>query len=337
MRNLATVAVINNVKAIEGADAICAYKVRNWWVVDRKDRYTIGQKVVYYEIDSLLPIKEEFEFLRKNSFKKLIDGTEGFRLKTIKLRGQVSQGLITELPIGVENDSVEEDFDLTDVLGVVKYEPPAAFSRSGEVKGSFPPFIPKTDEERIQNIKPRVFDSWRNIDAYVTEKIDGSSITVYYKDGNFGVCSRNQELRLDLDNSYVKAVMDLNLEAKMSELGRNIAIQGELHGFGIQGNNYKKTSRDISFFTAFDIDNQCRLRFEDFIDITSKLGVTTVPVLKEHFTVSNSTTIEDIIDMADGNSSLHSDAKREGIVIRGKNDEFSVKSISNNWLIKHEN
>lgn len=337
MRNLATVAVINDVKAIEGADAICAYKVRNWWVVDRKDKYTVGQKVVYYEIDSLLPIKEEFEFLRKTSYKKMVDGVEGFRLKTIKLRGQVSQGLITELPADVDHNSVEEDFDLTEILGVIKYDPPTPFSKSGDVRGSFPNFIPKTDEERIQNIKPTVFNSWKNVESYVTEKIDGSSITVYYNNGKFGVCSRNQELNLDPDNSYVKAAMDLNLEVKMTELGKNLAIQGELHGFGIQGNNYKKAGRDIAFFTAFNIDTQQRLSFEEFMDITNKLGIITVPILNDNFTMSNSTTIEDIIGMADGDSNLHSNAKREGIVIRGKNNEFSVKSISNKWLIKHEN
>lgn len=337
MRKLATVAIISAVKPIEGADKICAYKVRNWWVVDGKGKYNVGQKVVYYEIDSLLPIKNEFEFLRTSSYKKLSDNTEGFRLRTIKLRGQISQGLITNLPDFVSEASVEDGDDLTEQLGVTKYEPPIPFSMSGNVKGNFPSFVPKTDEERIQNIAEREFNSWKNVPAYITEKIDGSSVTVYYNNGNFGVCSRNQELALNENNSFVSAVLELDLENKLRNLGKNIALQGELHGFGVQGNHYKKSSRGIAFFTAFDIDSYSRIGYDDFIKITSDLNLTTVPVLNDNFNILDTHSIDDLISMADGESALNKDVKREGIVIRGKNGEFSVKCISNAWLIKTNN
>ncbi|MGA1047547.1 MAG: RNA ligase (ATP), partial [Minisyncoccia bacterium] len=97
-RKLASIRKIEEIKPIQGADKICAYRIGGWWVVDAVNKYSVGDLAVYYEIDSFLPIKPEFEFLRKNSYKKMPNGDEGYRLKTIKLRGQLSQGLLTKIP-----------------------------------------------------------------------------------------------------------------------------------------------------------------------------------------------------------------------------------------------
>ena len=97
MRKLATIQKIADVQPIEGADKICKYKVNDWWVVDQIDKYQVGDKVIYCEIDSFLPIQPEYEFLRKSSYKKMSDGTEGFRLRTVRLRKTLSQGLIIPL------------------------------------------------------------------------------------------------------------------------------------------------------------------------------------------------------------------------------------------------
>jgi RNA ligase (TIGR02306 family) len=152
-RKLATIRTITNIQPIDGADMIELASVGGWNVVVAKDvGHKVGNKVVYCEIDSFLPIREEFEFLRKSSYKKMGE-QEGFRLKTIKLRGQVSQGLI--LPISVLNPPdtniyVEpfEGLDVTEMLGIVKYEPPIPAELAGKVKGQFPSFLRKTDEER---------------------------------------------------------------------------------------------------------------------------------------------------------------------------------------------
>ena len=150
-RKLASVRSISNLSPIEGADKIELATVDGWKVVVAKDvGHKVGDLIIYCEIDSFLPIKEEFEFLRKSSFKKMGD-QEGFRLKTIRLRGQISQGLI--MPISVLNPPdtniyVEpfEGLDVTEMLGIVKYEPPIPAELAGKVKGLFPSFIPKTDE-----------------------------------------------------------------------------------------------------------------------------------------------------------------------------------------------
>ncbi len=202
-RKLASVRVINDIQKIPEADMIELAIVDGWKVVVAKNvGHKIGDMVIYCEIDSFLPIKEEFEFLRKSSYKKMGD-QEGFRLKTIKLRGQVSQGLI--LPISVLNPTDTniyvtpfEGLDVTEMLGIVKYEPPIPAELAGKVKGLFPSFIRKTDEERIQNLASEYelfkTQNKEGVKFYVTEKLDGSSATYYFKDGIFGVCSRNLEL-----------------------------------------------------------------------------------------------------------------------------------------------
>jgi RNA ligase (TIGR02306 family) len=233
-RKLASVRRITNLSPIDGADKIELATVDGWKVVVAKDvGHKIGDLIIYCEIDSFLPIKEEFEFLRKSSYKKMSDGTEGFRLKTIRLRGQISQGLI--IPISVLNPPdtniyVEpfEGLDVTEMLGIVKYEPPIPAELAGKVKGLFPSFIPKTDEERVQNYSDR-YQEWTlqsKHQFYVTEKLDGSSSTFYYNNGEFGVCSRNLELLETEGNTFWKVARELDLENKFKSLGRNLALQG---------------------------------------------------------------------------------------------------------------
>ena len=220
-RKLATIREITDIRAIDGADMIELATVGGWNVVVAKNvGHKIGDKVVYCEIDSFLPIKEEFEFLRKSSYKKMGD-QEGFRLKTIKLRGQVSQGLI--LPISVvpiaqfaTGHNLPEGLDVTEMLGIVKYEPPIPAELSGKVKGGFPSFLRKTDEERIQNLV-KEYEEYKLTSQhqfYMTEKLDGSSATFYMNDGVFGVCSRNLELLETEGNTFWKVARELDLENK---------------------------------------------------------------------------------------------------------------------------
>lgn len=147
-RKLASVRRVLDVQPIENADAIEVCVVDGWKVVTKKNEFSVGDLCVYCEIDSFLPMTSEFEFLRKSSYKKLSDGTEGFRLKTIKLRGQVSQGLILPVTILPGGREIQEGMDVTEVLDIIKYEPPVPAELAGKIKGYFPSFIPKTDEER---------------------------------------------------------------------------------------------------------------------------------------------------------------------------------------------
>lgn len=339
MRKLASIKRIDAIEPIEGADKIELATVGGWKVVVAKDvGHKEGDQVVYCEIDSFLPIKPEFEFLRKSSYKKMADGTEGFRLKTIRLKGQTSQGLI--LPMSVLEDfgwTAYEGLDVTEMLGITKWDPPVPANLAGVAKGNFPSFIQKTDEGRIQNLKDE-YEDWKNSDTefYVTEKLDGSSATFYYRDGEFGICSRNLELEISEDNTFWKVAKELKIEKKLRELGRNISIQGELIGEGIQKNRYNIKGHTVRFFNVFDIDKFERVSYDDFVKtIVEDLELQTVPItVVPGFKLPE--TIDDLLKMAEAKSIMNDKAEREGIVIRSRDNKISFKAISNKFLLKEK-
>ena len=331
-RQLASIVQIANIQPIPNADAIEVASVKGWKVVIKKGELKIGDKAVYFEIDSFLPIKPQFEFLRKSSYRKLSDGAEGFRLKTIKLRGQLSQGLL--VPLATFNlDDLEIGTDVTEQLGVVKYEPPVPAQLAGEIKGLFPSFIPKTDEIRVQNLDIDV----RGERVYITEKLDGSSFTAYFKDGEFGICSRNYELKETDSNAFWNAARLLNLREKLTNHGKNIAIQGELIGPGIQGNPYMLKYPTIQFFTGYNIDEKRRMYFDEIEWLFFRLDLTMVPVVDTQYFIPVENTVDKLLELAIGKSHLNEETEREGIVIRGYDKDFSFKSISNVYLLEHEN
>lgn len=354
MRKLASIQRIKDIQAIDGADRIEVATVNSWKVVVAKNvGHKVGDLVVYCEIDSFLPVRGEFEFLRKTSYKKMADGSEGFRLRTMKMKGQVSQGLILPLSIFedygydvlldndyitiIDNDTNNDmryyiGDDVSDILGIVKYDPPLPAQLSGTAKGYFPSFLPKTDETRIQNLTEE-YEEWKESDKrfYVTEKLDGSSATFYYKDGELGVCSRNLELKEDDTNSFWRVARELNLETKLEDEYNNLALQGELIGGGIQKNPYKIKGQTVRIFNVFDIDTQSRVELSRAGDIVLSLGLEMVPVLSTDFRLPN--TIEELLEMADGKSELNPDTDREGLVIRSYDQEISFKVISNEFLL----
>jgi RNA ligase (TIGR02306 family) len=334
MRKLATVRKITKLTPIEGADKIELATIDGWNVIVAKDvGHKVGDQVVYCEVDSFLPIKPEFEFLRKSSYRKLADGSEGFRLKTMKMRGVVSQGLI--LPMSVLGGAVgfADGMEVTKMLGITKWDPPLPANLAGKVKGYFPSFIPKTDEERIQNFKEE-YEDMKNHEFYVTEKLDGSSATFYFYEGRFGVCSRNLELAETDDNSFWKVAREMELEDRLRMTGNDgIAIQGELIGEGIQKNPYGLKGQTVRFFSAFDINTQSKINFHRFEElITETLQLQTVPILHRYLNLPD--TIEQVIAGADGASLLNNKTAREGLVYRTFDRKYSFKAISNKFLLK---
>jgi len=335
-RKLASIQVVKDIQPIEGADRIVRVRINNWDVVSEKGNFEIGDMCIYFEIDSFLPIREEFEFLRKSSYKKMLD-VEGFRLKTIRLRGQLSQGLA--LPMHVLGDfgwTAYEGLDITEKLGVLKYEPPIPAELAGKAKGGFPSFIPKTDEERIQNLTDK-FEEWKEqgILFYESEKLDGTSSTFYFNDGVFGICSRNWELEEADGNSFWKVAREMKLEESLREYGRNLAIQGELIGEGIQGNPYKIKGQTVRFFSVFDIDTQSYVGLPMLLaTIQHKVHGETVPVINTTFTLPD--TIDELLQHVEGKSVLNNQTNREGSVFRSLDGKISFKAISNQFLLKNE-
>ena len=329
MRKLATIRKVDDIRPIDGADKIELAVVDGWKCVIKKGDFAVGDSVIYCEIDSFLPIRDEFEFLRKSSFKKMGDD-EGFRLRTVKLRGQISQGLLVEPKVLKREFQLGED--VTQELGIVKYEPPVPACLDGTVVGGFPSVISKTEEERIQNLASD-FDSYADKEFFVSEKLDGTSFTAFV-DQDFGVCGRNWQYAEDAKNSYWQAVAALGLREKMNKLGRRLAIQGELIGPGIQGNRYKLKQQTLFVFNVFDIENYGYLEKDEMNLICQTLGVEVVPFIEVRKVPE---TMEEILDLAEGKSVLNAQAEREGLVwVHGSGKgRISFKTISNKFLAKH--
>lgn len=334
MRKLASIQKIKALDPIEGADAIEKATVLGWQLVVKKGEFQVGDLIVYCEIDSLMPEKPEFEFLK----------ARGMRIRTVRLRGQISQGICFPLSVLPDDFEVTEDADCTDVLGITKYEPPMPACLSGVAKGKFPSFIPKTDETRVQILQD-VLDKFKGSKCYITEKLDGSSTTYYVKDNEFGVCSRNLELVEDAENSLWKIAREMDIEAKLRSLGKNIAIQGELIGEGIQSNKLNLKGQTIRFFNAFDIDAYQHLDFSDFSELLQQLDLPLVPILSLDYELEND--IDAIIRRATIKSQFLKDVWAEGIVIRPYGNDtsasnenwnagrFSFKAINPEFLLKY--
>ena len=343
MRKLVTIRTITALDPIDGADAIEVATVDGWKVVTGKNTYKVGDSCFFLEIDSFLPIDERFEFLRKSSLKTNALGVEGFRLRTIKLRGQISQGLLMPLSDFPEVQG-HEDEDLTALLGVTKWEPPIPAQLAGEVSGPVPGFIKKTDQERIQNL-PEYFEDFKDEEFEATIKIDGSSGTYYLHEGHFGVCGHNWEYREDAKNSFWTVARRANVEEALRKLGRSLAIQGELFGEGIQGNPEKIKGQDFAVFDIWDIEAGRYLTSEErrvVMNELSGLGLTLkhVPILKLNIKpFIEYPTMEAILEAAEG-PSMNSQVKREGLVYKSvnviKGQTVSFKTIANSYLLKEK-
>lgn len=330
MRKLATIRTVRETRAIEGADAIELAVVDGWKCVTKKGEFAAGDAVIYCEIDSFLPVRDEFEFLRKSSL-KVMDDREGFRLRTVKLRGQISQGLLLDPSILGREFSLGED--VTEELGIVKYEAPIPACLGGDVVGGFPAFIAKTDEDRIQNLAAD-FDSFRGLAFYVSEKIDGTSFTAFVHEEQFGVCGRNWQLAEDASNSHWRVVRDLDLRGRMKTLGRSLAIQGELVGPGIQKNRYALKGPTVFVFNVFDIAASAYVHKAEMEAICRELDLSIVPPLGEMIVPG---CLDAILTLAEGKSVLNPKTEREGLVwVRGSGDDrISFKTISNKFLAKY--
>lgn len=328
MRKLASIQKIKRLEAIPNADAILKATVLGWQLVVKKDEFREGNLCVYCEVDSLMPDRPEFEFLRPR----------GMRIRTVKLRGQVSQGICLPLSYLPADAPVREGDDVTDLLGIVKYEPPVPANLAGVMKGGFPSFIPKTDETRVQVLQ-EVLDEYRGEMCYYTEKLDGSSVTCYINNGEFGVCSRNLELFETADNTLWALARSLDIENKLRLLNGNFALQGEVIGEGVQGNKYRLKGQQVFFFSAFDINGYRYLNYDEFVQLMARLGLKSVPILKDNYSLTCD--IDELVRLSAGKSVLY-DVHREGIVIRplkektGAAGRISFKAINPDFLLKYE-
>ena len=338
-RKLASVQYIHHITPIEGADRIECVHVLGWQCVANKGQFKVEDYCVYMEVDSFLPICEQFEFLRKSSYKKSEILGEGFRLKTQKFRGQISQGLVQTLSILPEGDYELGD-DVTDLLGIRKWEVEERVTNSGTVIGDFPAGIQKTDELRVQSY-PELIDEFKAVKGYyISTKMDGCSVTMYWKDGRFGICGRNYEYADDDKCAMWKYAHEHGIPERVAGAGLpDIAIQGEFCGAGIQKNRLKLAKPEWYVFTMIDLATHRRLSLDKMKEICENLKLTMVPIeeVKDDFAYDS---VEILLERAKGK--YPSGMNKEGIVIRPLEPIYSptiegplsMKVLNNDYLLK---
>ena len=345
-RKLASIQRVWKVEPIDGADRIELAYVLGWQCVVNKGQFKPMDLAVYFEIDSFLPIRPEFEFLRASSYKKTDIMGEGFRLRTLKFRGQISQGLLLPINEFPELPSdIELGTDVTEILGIRKWEIEEKVTAGGTVIGALPIDVPHTDETRVQ-AEPDLIKDFANLEYYITTKMDGSSHSVSIDQEGFHVTGHNYEYQDDGKSAFYDLVKRENIEDKMRKYFEEnnlylLTIQGELCAPGIQKNRLKLTRPEWYVFTVRV--NGERVGLCKMQDICDALGLTMVPVEEVGMDLSSKyPTVEALLQRADGD--YPRGGKKEGIVIRPTEPVFneriganlSMKVVNNKYLLKNE-
>lgn len=333
-RKLATIRRVDELVGIPDADLIECAMIGGWGVVVKKGEFTPGSSVVFVEIDSFVP-HDVAPFLTKPGHSpKVYEGVKGERLRTVRLKKCLSQGLVLPLSVLPSDKAVYEDMDVSEILGIIKYDPPVSAQLAGKVRGNFPGAVPKTDEERCQNLG-KYWTKLSDLRYEVSEKLEGSSMTVARLNGDFHVCSRNLNLKETEDNAFWKQARRYQLEEKMIANGfDNLAIQFELVGPGVQGNYYELSEVDCYVFSVYDVHRGRYVGSADRVKIVEMLGIKHVPILNTNF-IMHGMSIADVLVMADGNSSINPKKLREGLVFKQVTGDEHWKAVSNQYLLKH--
>lgn len=377
-RKLARVVLIDSLHPIEGADRIELAMIGGWQVVVQKGLYVPNvTKAVYFEVDSLIPIDSDAGKSLAGISSKLqfvIDGKQYARIKTMKLRKQLSQGFCVPLSEVAKDANV--DTDLTKFLGVLKYEAQSEKEniaggtgvKTGTTALGFPKFIPKTDQTRLQNI-PVQFNQARDKGELFEKsfKLDGSSMTVFMKDRVLGCASRNVGFRLQTekkgfvqvfkdyvqrvkqrgtlfvkvatqykadDNQFTQAAQESGANTALVLAGKNLAIQGELVGPSIQ-KNFEGVDKNTFFvYDIYDIDRQAYMLPKERQEFCDRHQLQHVPLGSPH-AVTLPVDVAAALADADGPSGLKG-RYREGFVYKSMERDFSFKVISNTYLLKEE-
>ena len=320
MRKLASIQIVSKIIKHDNADLLEIASVLGWEVITSLNEVKEGDKIVYCEIDSLLPVdKEWLPISIKNEIQK--KNPKKFRIKTKKIRGKFSQGLIIPITESISSlNEFEIGTDVSDLLEIEKYD-----NDLDKKKGDFPVhLIDKTNESRIQS-NPEFLEVFNSKPYYCTLKLDGTSATYLYENDNFLICSRNRIVKkkksywFEIANKY-------NLKEKLMD-HKNIGIQGEICGPGIQRNLLKLKELDFFIFNVVDLSTKKRYPLSDMISFCEKIGLKHVPVeeISENFNYS----LKELIEKSKG---FYENTKnfREGLVFR--NETLSFKIINNDYL-----
>ena len=362
MRHLATIREVESFDIIPNAYNIIACHLKNlgWTVVVRKGEFNIGDKVIYFEIDSALPTNDSrFEFLRATSYRSWKNNgailKDCFKIKTLKMRGVISQGLILKLSAFPQLEPAEEGQDVTEKLHIEHFdELNEQFDQSvssGDVKSDFPWFIKKTDQERIQ-CHPDYFEKYKDVMFTAETKFDGSSCTVYYVDSKYaenqyGVCSHNNELKNNDKSIFWKTINNLNiidnLKVYFEKTHRSLGIQGELVGPKINGNRDNYAEFHFVVFDIYDVDKHSYLDENERHQIINEINSLGPGKFEQVHTLKTNWYVFKELDTLDKmlayveQKTLRGN-KLEGVVFKSINHTpyFSFKCINNKYLLSEK-
>jgi RNA ligase (TIGR02306 family) len=333
MRALVTIRRVKAITPIPDSDFLETAHVMGWQCVVKKNEFQAGDLGVYFEVDSFLPVDPRYEFLRASSYRENPDNGQGFRIRTAKMRGQLSQGLFLALSRFPEIAGCGEGEDVTEKLGVKKWYIPETAGTGGTMIGDRPYGIPASDEIRIQSA-PELLEDLRGKPYYITTKMDGASGIVYYIDGKIGCCSRNKEIKDEPDALYWAPVYRYGLKDKLAAYGKNIVLTGEICGPGIQKNRLRLSDLAWYVFDVKDWDAGRYLSYDEALALCSSLGVPFVPL--EERGESFGYTLEELLEKARGKYPGGLD--KEGIVVRdpASPKAVSFKALNNDVLLKEK-
>ena len=354
-RKLASIRRISAIRSIPNADKIEAAQIDGWQVVTGKGDFKVNDLCVFFETDAFLPDTHMYNFLPKLT---IYQGVFGYRIKTIKLRKTLSQGLalplsaFAKLRDWVDSEPFNEGDDVTELLGIIKYDTEVVNSTNSHKVNTllpFPPFIPKTDQERIQNL-PHLFELYQDAVFEETLKLNGTSMTAYkvsielpaykkfinrfiklFPTEHFGVCSRNHELQSEDNSIYWRAAEVYQLKHLRFH---NLAIQGELVGPKIQDNYEKRHHLEFYVFSIFDISTQTYLLPEEVHNFCDEYSLDHVPLVNSAVKPL-SKTLDHLLDQVNG-SSIDPDIISEGRVYKHLNSDLSFKVLNNIYLLKEK-
>jgi RNA ligase (TIGR02306 family) len=333
MRSLVTIQRVKQITAIADSDFLELAHVMGWQCVVKKGEFQAGDMGVYYEVDSFLPLDGRYEFLRGSSYRENADNGNGFRIRTVKMRGQLSQGLLLPLEKFPELEGCSEGADVTEKLNVKKWYIPETAAAGGTIIGERPYGIPASDEIRIQSAM-ELLDELKGKPYYITTKMDGTSGIVYFIDGKIGCCSRNKEIKDEESALYWTPVYKYGLKEKLKAFGKNIVLTGEICGPGIQKNKLRLPSIEWYVFDVKDWDSGKYLPYDEAVKICAELGVPAVPLEErgEDFGYS----LEQLLEKARGK--YPSGLDKEGIVVRSlfTPKAVSFKVLNNDALLKEK-
>jgi RNA ligase (TIGR02306 family) len=328
-RKLASIQIIEKLEPIPGADFIVKARVMGWDLVVKRDEFEEDSPCVFFEVDSVLPDGAEWaEFMRARKF----------RVRTVKFKGVLSQGLA--LPVSIlPHGSHKTGDDVSEALGVKKYEIPLhrGGAKMGSASAPFPHFVPKTDEIRLQSCLG-VLDELEGHPCYITTKCDGTSAT-FARDGDeFLACFRNFTKKEDETNIYHRMAAKYGLAEKLPQ---GVAIQGEICGPGIQKNRLMLTEPELFVFTVYDWLTRRRFDAANLVLFCEEYGLRTVPI--DEIGAPFYYSLEQLLEMAKGKYEGTKN-RREGIVVRPTTGIYSptlqgplsFKVLNNDFLLKDE-